>query len=175
MTRFLFWLSGKLPCRIISDDGQPYLERYYVGTLFGVRFYLHRFVGSDPARGLHDHPWPWAGSLVLRGYYFEERRTPGIHKVRWFNWLTGDSFHRVVLPKTKQDDGSWLPHHCWTLFFHRAKYVKPWGFLKPRGNGSQDTAQVWYPWNYPKDGKGTSSDWWLTAPKGRDSKRESAC
>ena len=48
-------ISDRLPCRIISDNDQPYLERYYIATLFGVRLYLHRFVGSDPDRGLHDH------------------------------------------------------------------------------------------------------------------------
>src|SRR6218665_3256819 len=71
MSRLLCWLSGLRPSRIISDKGNPCLERFYVGTALGVRFYLHRFVGSDPARGLHDHPWPWARALVLSGWYYE--------------------------------------------------------------------------------------------------------
>src|SRR6218665_1650716 len=98
MSRLLYWLSGLLPCLIISDNGNPHLERYYVGPAFGVRFYLHRFVGSDPTRGLHDHPWPWpwpwARALVLSGWYYEQLRT-GTRKVRWFNRLSGDTFHRV--------------------------------------------------------------------------------
>lgn len=173
--KLLYWFTGRLPCRIISDDGKPYLERYYLGTLLGVRFYIHRFVGSDPARGLHDHPWPWAGSLVLSGWYLEERRGTEQHavtkvmaalngttgvvraKVRWFNWLTGDSFHRVVLP----DNGA----HCWTLFFHRAAYTKPWGFLRPVD--PNDTQSVWVPHNYPKDGTGTPGAWWNEKPIGK--------
>ncbi|WP_244260428.1 hypothetical protein [Burkholderia gladioli] len=58
MRRVLYAISSRLPCRIIADGNKPYLERYYLATVFGVRFYLHRFVASDPDRGLHDHPWP---------------------------------------------------------------------------------------------------------------------
>lgn len=193
MNRLLYWITGRLPCRIISDDGKPYLERYYVATVLGVRFYLHRFVGSDPDRGLHDHPWPWAASFILSGWYWEELRgteqhaitkvlaelhgTTGIvrRRVRWFNWLTGDSFHRVVLPGNPRLFVAHLifgepivfsnpPLPCWTLFFHRAAYTKPWGFLRPMND---DTALLWMPHNYPKDGTGTSNTWWNTSPIGK--------
>ncbi len=112
-------LAGLLPLRIISDDGRPYLERYYVGTIFGRRLYLHRFVGSDPKRGWHDHPWYPAYSVVLWGEYGEERVTPTAmdfsnrlaanhtgtptqleiqaSKVRWFNRITQRIAHRVVI------------------------------------------------------------------------------
>lgn len=175
MSRLLYWLTDRLPCRIISDDGKPYLERYYLFTLLGVRFYIHRFVGSDPARGLHDHPWPWAGSVVLSGWYLEEIRgteaaaitrilaemngTTGVirRRVRWLNWLTGDRFHRVVLPPGRSE--------CWTLFFHRAAYTKPWGFLRSL---SDDTALIWVPHNYPRNGTGNShGEWWNEVPIGK--------
>ncbi|MGD9599948.1 MAG: hypothetical protein AB7P94_16920 [Steroidobacteraceae bacterium] len=156
MNRLLYWLQGRLPLRIISDDGAPYLERAYLGTLFGVRFYLHRFVGDDPARGLHDHPWPWAFSLILFGRYLEEtRRGPRI--VRWWNWLTGDSFHRVVLV-----DGP-----VWSLFAHRAAYVKPWGFLK---SGSFGTANF-HPVAQGPGGGSSAGEWWKTCPHGRFERR----
>lgn len=174
MEKLLYWLSGFLPCRIISDDGKPYLERYYLGTLLGVRIYIHRFVGSDPARGLHDHPWPWAGSVVLSGWYWEELRGTEVvrRRVRWFNWLTGDSFHRVVLPRMAQsirDDQNFhlgwtqVDKPCWTLFFHRATYTKPWGFLR---TVSDDPQLIWVPHNYPKDGTGTPGAWWNEKPIG---------
>lgn len=38
----LLKLSARLPCRLIKVNGEPYLERYYVGRLLGVTFYLHR-------------------------------------------------------------------------------------------------------------------------------------
>jgi hypothetical protein len=186
MSRFLYWLTGHLPCRIICDEDKPYLERYYLFTLLGVRFYIHRFVGSDPARCMHDHPWPWAGSVVLSGYYFEERRgmeqsgiakvmailngTAGTtrSKVRWFNWLLGDSFHRVILAQVDNRE-----RHCWTLFFHCAAYTKPWGFLRRVENNS--ALMVWVPHNYPKDGAGTPSPWWNQVPVGNVEPRRQPC
>lgn len=178
MNRLLYRLAGNLPCRIISDNGHPYLERYYLFTLLGVRFYLHRFVGSDPDRGLHDHPWPWAGSVVLHGWYWEELRGKDAlgmrsRRVRWFNWLTGDSFHRVVLPCALGDHEpdsvmcGGIPLRrptCWTLFFHRAAYTKPWGFLRPIEG---EHPMVWWPHNYPKDGTGTPGAWWNEVPIGK--------
>lgn len=204
MNTQLYWLTSRLPCRIISDDGTPYLERYYLGTVFGVRFYLHRFVGSDPARGLHDHPWAWARSIVLSGWYFEERRDGKRHKVKWYNKLTGDTFHRVILPfynymptpsdklpsdwplvagnpiwKLRPDDYAWdKVQPCWTLFFHKVGHVKPWGFLKfvaadpwITPNGERVKVGEWRGHNFPLGGTATSSDWWLTVPKGRDEPR----
>ena len=64
----LFRFSGRLRCRFIDcEQGEPYLERYYLFGAFGWHAYLHRFVDSDPDRGLHDHPWSRALSLVLTG------------------------------------------------------------------------------------------------------------
>jgi hypothetical protein len=178
LSRLLFWLSGELPCRIISDDiGSPYLERYYLFTYFGVRFYLHRFVASDPDRGLHDHPWPWAASVVLSGYYFEETRK-GIRRVRWLNGLVGDSFHRVILPTLRGDPAVGQDQRgcaCWTLFFHRAAYIKPWGFLRHLSSeGTEkkgDSARIWVPYNYPGDGTGTNDPWWKNVAQGKFEKR----
>lgn len=165
MNRLLYWITGRLPCRIISDDGAAYLERYYLATLFGVRLYLHRFVGSDPARGLHCHPWPWAVSLILSGWYFEETRS-GERRVRWLNFLLGDSFHRVVLPTWP----SGRPLPCWTLFAHRAAYVKPWGFLRSFATDISPHAMLWQPHDHMTGGDGTAhrGEWWLKAPRGID-------
>ena len=167
MKKALYWLAGFLPCKIISDKGTPYLERYYLFTVLGVRFYLHHFVGSDPARGLHDHPWPWAGSVVLSGYYLEERRgTTGTvrHTVRWCNVLTGDSFHRLVLP-TVANQGQ----PCWTLFFHRAVKAKRWGFLLPM---ESHEAMIWMPHTDQHDDDSSPSvQWWKKNPVGKNSGR----
>ena len=158
MKHLLYWLSSFLPCRIISDDGTPYLERYYIGTWFGVRFYLHRFVGSAPARGLHDHPWAWARSFILSGWYYEERLS-GAREVRWQNSLKGSTFHRVILPASldRKDD---KPQPCWTLFWHDAAYTKPWGFIK-RGR--------WWPHDHAKggNGNGTPEALWKHVPNGK--------
>lgn len=172
MKNFLHWISGYMPFREISDGDTPYLERYYISTLFGWRFYLHKFVGSDPDRGLHDHPWSKAYSLILSGWYFEETRS-GTRKVRWFNSLTGDTFHRVVLPvstwRTQGGGGKFdRPDPCWTLFFHKAGDVKPWGFLKAidgRFSGGMYTegSAIFEPYTYAREG--SQKDWWLTAKR----------
>lgn len=151
-------LTAHLPVRIISDDGQPYLERYYVGTLFGLRCYLHRFVGSDPDRGLHDHPWRWAFSIVLAGWYIERKRDGDRVRSR-FNALTADTFHRVILPEGARD--------AWTLFVHTTPDVKDWGFLRP----VTDDSAAWFKYRYPQTHGIKNPRWWLTAPKGRDLRR----
>lgn len=174
MRKLLYWLSGRLPCRLINDGDRPYLERYYVGRAFGWTFYLHRFVGSDPARGLHDHPWDRAYSLILSGWYFEETRS-GMRKVRWFNRLTGDSFHRVVLPPLgiKTATGIKLApwqQPCWTLFWH-GPYVKPWGFMRPLDTVAGVPLLLWEPHAYQTDEASGKQRWWDTAPHGADEHR----
>lgn len=154
MRRFLLWLTARLPVRIISEDGRPYLERYFVAHALGVRVYLHRFVGRDPERGLHDHPWRWAASLVLTGWYVEERRD-GTRVRRVGNLLSADTFHRVVMPEGQRE--------CWTLFIHSARDVKQWGFLQ---DSHIDDVLVWMPYGY--DGKPKDNRWERKAPKGRE-------
>lgn len=154
MNHILFWLSGFLRCRIISDGDRPYLERYHLASVLGMRIYVHRFVASDPDRGVHDHPWPWAFSILLSGWYWEERRS-GMRVVRWFNWLTGDTFHRVILPR---DRGI---REVWTIFVHRDARVKPWGFLRDKGQ----VGMVYVPH------MSAPSDWVSRAPLGRDAGR----
>lgn len=178
MKALLMWLTGRLPGRIYSDRATPFLERYLVGRLLGITVYIHRFVASDPDRGLHDHPWGWAFSLVLRGRY-EELTRQGTRPVGWFNFLRGDSFHRVVLPRQAyyptDADGYWTgireysEQECWTLFIHGPN-VKRWGFLRPieQGNG----AQYFHP-HRDRDGEGAeSADWAATTPRGRDLPRK---
>lgn len=65
-----------LPNVTINVEGKPYLTRY---TLFSVpgkngAIFLHHFHSSDKADGdLHNHPWKWAQSLILKGGYYEKK------------------------------------------------------------------------------------------------------
>lgn len=151
--RLLLAYSDRRPAKVISDKGRRYLERYFVCSAFGVRVYLHRFVSSDPDRGLHDHPWAWAIAIVLSGWYREMRRS-GLREVRWFNILTGDTFHRVLLPAQLDE--------VWTLFIVPSRDVKEWGFLRDKGQ----MGQVFTPFNYGASGK--PARWWESAPKGKE-------
>lgn len=152
LRNILYHISSHLPLRIIgetNEDGtfRPYLERYFLFSVLGFTCYLHRFVGSDPDRGLHDHPWPYAASLIVAGTYIEERQA-GPRKVRWFNTLKGTDFHRVILPN------GWKT--VWTIFIHREKRVKVWGFLNRNGEYKE------YEYKQPL------IQWWKRANRGAD-------
>ena len=171
MNKLLFKLTARLPCRLIKVNG-PYLERYYLGQLFGVTFYLHRFVSSDRERHLHNHPWGWGRALVLAGRYDEEyvgtntvlvsgtfftSRAIITHRIRWWNKVNGDHFHRIsnARPGT------------WTLFFHSPRVqvngkLKGWGFLE-KGKFT--------PYPYPLR-ETDEPRWWVNAKLGRDIGRE---
>lgn len=154
--RLLLALSARLPCRLIDgDQGEPYLERYYLFGAFGWHAYLHRFVDSDPDRGLHDHPWGRAISLVLSGGYDEIRPVRTGEPARtctrtlnsWrLNRLAGTDFHRVVLRDRRP---------VWTLFLHGPR-VKGWGFVQ---NGE-------YRAMARDGGEFRHRDWWKWAPRG---------
>lgn len=158
MRRILYWLTGFLPCRIIGEDGTPYLERYYLFTAFGVRVYLHRFLASDTDCGFHDHPWSWTISIILSGCYWERTRC-SVRMVRWGNLLTGDTFHRIELPVNRRT-------RCvWTLFMHRARDAKEWGFLRGMGQAYM----VYTPFSFPRNER--LSAWFKQAPRGRRESR----
>lgn len=163
LARWLFRLSGRLRCRVIrGNHGEPYLERYHLLRLpGGGGVYLHRFLASDPDRGLHDHPWGRAFGLVLSGGYRELRFGPaeqGEQVVERLltpgsiNLIRGDDFHRIVLPAERE---------AWTLFGHTGKY-KDWGFVKLDADGRRDYQ--------PHEAAVRESDhhqWWKSAPRGR--------
>ncbi len=154
-------ITDRLPCRIINgEQGEPYLERYYLLGALGWHAYLHRFVDSDPDRGLHDHPWNRALSLVLSGGYEEIRLARGARiesrdartTTRFIapgrlNRLRGDDYHRVVLRRGRP---------AWTLFLHGPR-VKGWGFA--RGGVRREMARDASEFRH--------RDWWKQAPKGR--------
>ena len=116
------------PKASICRDGEPYLNRYYLlGTGKTLGFFLHHIVASDSHDELHNHPWPWAVSLVLAGGYDEHRRQgDGTVIKRWIgpgrlNILRASDFHRLELRDQRP---------AWTLFFH-ARALTHWGFLDP--------------------------------------------
>jgi hypothetical protein len=158
--RLLFRLTNHLPCRVIDGEhGEPYLERYYLFGLAGWHVYLHRFVDSDPDRGLHDHPWSSALSLVLSGGYDELRAdTLGAVNCRSIrpgriNRLSGETYHRIVL----------RGRPAWTLFAHGPR-SKGWGFLRDgRYRAMAHNAAEF-----------RHRDWWKQAPNGRAVRRKAA-
>ncbi len=163
LTRILYRFTGNLRCRIINGNhGEPYLERYHLFRLpGGGGIYIHRFIDSDPDRGLHDHPWKSAVSLILSGSYRELRLEETNHKKKvvervlgaWrLNILNGEDFHRIVLHGNKP---------VWTLFAHTGKY-KDWGFLTVHDDGESS----YEPHDTVVREPGHKL-WWQTAPRGK--------
>lgn len=142
--------------RTIMRNGKPYLTRIYLtpstgrlGKWWRNRFcgrFLHCFHMSDPD-GLHNHPWKWARSVILRGAYVEVRcssPTPAqlelvnrgewrpIPRIFWpgdSNELTEATWHRVDL----------MSDEVWTLFTVGPRHGKGWGFSTGR-KGTSDEA-----------------------------------
>lgn len=111
------------PDLTIGSEEDPYLYRWWViprNPVFNI--YLHQFKRSDHDV-LHDHPWWFNVSILLRGTYTE--RT-----------LKGDK--PLTAPAARLRVGP-APHSVqlthggvWTLFITGPKY-RVWGFLCPKG------------------------------------------
>ena len=122
--KILSCFSGK---RIFIDD-KPYLTRYYLignGDGSKMEVYLHHIQAIDDFRWLHNHPWPWFLSLVVRGTYVQDvstlGKTPTKSKhIRWFNLFRGqDRYHAIrSLPKG----------HAWSLVVVPPKNNVAWGY-----------------------------------------------
>ena len=158
--RILFKLSSYCRCRIINGPDQaPYLERYHLLKLpFGCQIYLHRFIASDPGRGLHNHPWQSACSFLLCGRYEEIRMADAREdnqlrsqtiKAGSFNWINGSEFHRINLINEIE---------CWTLFIHSTK-AKSWGFLE------KNQQRYAFHDHQKKLKQPSNSQWWETVAK----------
>lgn len=126
----LLRLTAPMPARAIHIGDRPYIERYFVGRWLGCTVYLHRYLGSDGDRQVHDHPWRWAVGIPLVGGYLEERVTGLDPRHGWLavnrpvrrfrpNLIRATTFHRIV----SVEPGTW------TLFVHGSRF-KGWGFLR---------------------------------------------
>ena len=162
----LYRLTAGLPCRLISRDGTPYLERYLLARVGGVHVYLHRFVAGDGDEEVHDHPWR-ALSIVLTGWYDEHRAylsgragvVGPVRRVRWGNAIGLRTLHQIT--RTRPD--------TWTLFIAGPRR-KGWGFFRPAR--AADTGHPTVEYHQP------FAEWrgedWSTAKRGENSGREAA-
>ena len=118
--------------------GEKYMLRWHLIRQPGIRnLYLHKYLGSDDDRALHDHPWvSW--SILLWGKLYEvtdsgvERIWPIIPKYR-----SAEHSHRLIL-RSKS---------AYTLFFTGRK-VREWGFHCPKG---------WVHWTRFTDAQGNQT------------------
>ena len=123
--------------------GDGYLLRWHLiprNRFFNI--YLHKFIGNDDDRALHDHPW-WSFSLRLTGLLREHYKPKNT-----FNWVVRNRLaprfcfrsaifaHRIELVGNKP---------AWTIFI-TGPVKREWGFHCPKG---------WQHWSTmtTKDGK----------------------
>jgi hypothetical protein len=118
--------------------GENYLHRWHLlprNPLFNI--FLHKFLGSDDDRAMHDHPW-CSVSFLLKGrlielmpYDSEDLREafPGAEVLRgrripwlWPVFRKATHTHRLVLPGAP----------AWTLFI-TGPVIRPWYFHCPKG------------------------------------------
>ncbi len=120
-----------LSCRKITGlDGSEYLVRRYLlprNKLLNI--YLHRFLGSDDDRALHDHPW-FSISCVLKGRLIEHRPDGTSRAIRRGKLTIRHPKyqHRIELPEGETA----------TTLFITGPVVRTWGFVCPKG---------WIAWN----------------------------
>ena len=119
--------------------GTGYLLRWHLiprNRFFNI--YLHKFIGDDDDRALHDHPWH-SFSILLKGRLLEYheatpmqrfingsyRNFPELRRfVPRFCYRSAISTHRLeLLDKTKP---------AWTLFI-TGPHVREWGFHCSKG------------------------------------------
>lgn len=118
ITRILTRLFGK-PEEINGHGRCPtYLYRWRVFRFRGIALYVHRLVGDDWSRDLHDHPKRFVTLMVAGGYTEETPKGRREFSAPWLRSFPASWRHRVFLGRYRE---------CWTLVLVWAA-VRPWGF-----------------------------------------------
>lgn len=118
-------MHSRPPDMVIGDD---YLHRWYlIPRNRWCNVYLHRYMGSDDDRALHDHPWP-SLSWMLYGALIEHDQR-GSHPITGGDWrFRRPAYaHRLEL----------VSHEAVTLFMTGPR-VREWGFWTAKCG--------WLPW-----------------------------
>jgi len=92
----------------------------------GFGIYVHRFVGDDWSRDLHDHPKRFI-SIGLKGSYVEwtppaegeHLQRMDIYRAPWIRTFPATHIHRITLREDRKP--------CWTLVIV-LRSVREWGF-----------------------------------------------
>ncbi len=126
--KFIKKLPGK---KIYSTCGYEILERRYLINWTYLGIYIHNIITEDrDPKVFHDHPWSWSFSIILKGYYSEEKLI-GKQKIKkdfnrgQINVLKRTTFHRIA---------SISPFGVWSIYF-RGRKTQNDGFLVEKKPG----------------------------------------
>ena len=113
---FMLELTAHMPCKQISVNDAPYLQRYYAGnTRDNKDVWFHRFLSGDSERHLHSHPFNCV-SVMLMGRYEEER----------INRITKQKDIVITTPDLAGDTINAIKRAC-GLFNHGIYAARPTG------------------------------------------------
>lgn len=121
---------------VATESGRIYMYRWWIIPQNKyLNIYLHKFIGDDEDRALHDHPWE-SLSFLFRGSYIEH--LPGnekiIYKAPCFIRRKAEHQHRIELHKISLEPYAFknIPQVAWTIFCTGRKR-REWGFWCPQG------------------------------------------
>jgi hypothetical protein len=142
----LMTFTATMPLKVISVNGEPYLERYFAGlSEDGGQWWYHRFLRADAERHLHNHPWH-GRVTVLRGKYTEEYLGAEGHRGR-MTFRAGAQ--RLIVPQTTHRIIEVEPN-TWTFLYIEAGRLPTWSFIGD--DGKREIMQT------------SPEDWHLTFP-----------
>jgi hypothetical protein len=120
-----FALGGwKWHRKLRRETGEVYMDRWQLLKTRLLSVYVNRINLPDYDELLHNHPWPRAYSLKLKGSYVEQ--LPGLEFRRPGRWNRIPKEHRI----TRLINGA----PVWTLFIGLNKYPdSAWGFIANDG------------------------------------------
>lgn len=119
------WLCRVLPSRArtiphATDASRPLLTQFALWRAGKGRLaiYLQHFESPEPETHLHRHRWKWMGSLVLSGWFREERATtpPIVGHYCWTRPIAHRAGTAYSMRKQDVHRVSWWSQRCWTLF-----------------------------------------------------------
>lgn len=144
--RFLIWFASLWDNKLIGSPADPYLLRLILFKSRRLSVFVHVIFRSDDAPHLHDHPWRWAWSLLLRGAYTDTRPLDATYPVGArvsrrrgpgrATWFPPGTFHHLTLHRGP----------VWTLFVCGREHPR----LPPRNH--QD-------WGFAVENLATSLGW----------------
>lgn len=95
-----------------------YLYRWLFLRTRWFAVYLHRFVGEDWSRDMHDHPKRFVSIGLSGGYVEHTPKRSREFRAPWVRSFPATHIHRITLGRFSE---------CWTLVLVFAAY-RPWGF-----------------------------------------------